>query len=224
MDPDLLALARRTPGFMPDDEGLALHAAALDAARLGPVMEIGTYCGKSSIYLAAAARKRGTVVFTIDHHRGSEENQPGQQYHDDRFADPLTGGLDTLPEFRRTMTHAHLDDSLIAIIGRSDIVARHWHHPLGAVFIDGGHSEHAAQTDYESWSPHIAPDGLLLIHDVFPDPADGGRPPYNIYLRALHSGAFREEPACGSLRVLRRLRKTQTDPLTHRLMQRTEEP
>jgi predicted O-methyltransferase YrrM len=225
VDPQLLDLARRTPGFMPDDEGLALHAAALDAARLGPIVEIGTYCGKSSIYLAAAARERGTVVFTVDHHRGSEENQPGQLYHDPQLADPLTGGLDTLPEFRRTMTRAGLDDCLVAVVGRSDVVARHWHHPLGALFIDGGHSEAAAQTDYACWSPHVTAGGLLLIHDVFPDPADGGRPPYDVYLRALRSGAFAEEPGCGSLRVLRRLGGVGgEDALAGRLVQGAEEP
>jgi len=222
MDPHLLDLARRTTGFMPDDEGLALHAAALDAARLGPIVEIGTYCGKSSIYLAAAARARRTVLFTIDHHRGSEENQPGQLYHDPTLADPLTSGLDSLPEFRRTMTRARLDDCLIAIVGRSDVIARHWHHPLGGVFIDGGHSEVAAQTDYESWSPHLAAGGLLLVHDVFPDPADGGRPPYHVYLRALQSGAFREESGCGSLRVLRRVGRE--DPLAGGFVQGAEEP
>ena len=123
MDPELLALAHRTRGFMPDDEGLALYTAALAAARLGPIVEIGTYCGKSSIYLAAAARAHGTLLFTIDHHRGSEENQPGEQYHDPALADPLTGGLDSLPAFRRTMTRANLDDCLIAIIGRSEQLA-----------------------------------------------------------------------------------------------------
>jgi MMP 1-O-methyltransferase len=221
MDAELLDLARRTTGFMPDDEGLALHAAALDAARRGPLVEIGTYCGKSSIYLAAAARQRGTVLFTVDHHRGSEENQPGELYHDPALADPLTGGLDSLPEFRRTMTRAGLDDCLVAVVGRSDVVARHWHQPLGGLFIDGGHSEAAAQADYTSWSSHLVEDGLLLIHDVFPDPADGGRPPYHVYLRALDSGAFREEPGCGSLRVLRRLRGQ--DPLAGRLVQGAEE-
>ena len=204
MDAELLTLARVTPGFMPDDEGLALHAAGLDAASRGPIVEIGTYCGKSSIYLAAACRARGTVLFTVDHHRGSEENQPGELYHDARFADPLSGGLDTLPEFRRTMTRAGLDDCLVAVVGRSAVVAQHWQRPLGGVFIDGGHSEVAAQSDYECWSRHIVAGGLLLIHDVFPDPADGGRPPYNVYLRALASADFAEEAGCGSLRVLRR--------------------
>ena len=221
MDQRLLDLARSTPGFMPDDEGLALHAAALDAARHGPLVEIGTYCGKSSIYLAAAARERGTVLFTVDHHRGSEENQPGQEYHDERFHDALSGGLDTLPEFRRTMTRAGLDEHLVAVVGGSELVARHWAAPLGGLFIDGGHSERAAQADYASWSPFVVEDGLLLIHDVFPDPADGGRPPYHVYLRALDSGAFREEPGCGSLRVLRRLRGQ--DPLAGRLVQGAKE-
>ena len=205
MDAMLLSIVRDTPGFMPEDEGAALHRAALAAARLGPLVEIGTYCGKSTIYVGAAARVHGTHVFSVDHHRGSEENQPGELYHDPEFADPLTGGLDTLPSFRRTMTRAGLDDCVIAVVGRSEDVARYWRTPLGGVFIDGGHSERAAQADYESWAPHVVEGGSLIIHDVFPDPRDGGRPPYNVYLRALRGGAFEELPGCGSLRVLRRL-------------------
>jgi predicted O-methyltransferase YrrM len=217
-----LSAARAAIGFMPDDEGLALFELGRRAAAMGPLLEIGSYCGKSAVYLGAAAQEVGATVFSIDHHRGSEENQPGQLYHDERFADPLSGGLDTLPEFRRTMTRAGLDDCLVAVIGRSQVVARHWRYPLGGVFIDGGHSEAAAQADYECWSPHIVEGGLLLIHDVFPNPADGGRPPYNVYLRAVHSGMFVEEPGCGSLRVLRRSAPVE-DSLVGGLVQGAEE-
>jgi predicted O-methyltransferase YrrM len=207
MDPDLLEHARRATGFMPDDEGLALHRAGLEAARVGPLLEIGSYCGKSAIFLGAAARDKGTVLFTIDHHRGSEENQAGWQHHDPGLVDADTGRMDTLPRFRRTIEAAGLEGAVIAVIGDSPVVAHHWRTPLGLVFIDGGHGETPAHTDYERWTPHVAPDGLLAIHDVFPDPADGGRPPYEIYLRALESGAFAEVPeaGAGSLRVLRRV-------------------
>ncbi len=202
MDPALLAHARATRGFMPDDEGLALYDAALEGARVGPIVEIGSYCGKSTIYLAAAARQRGQVVYSIDHHRGNEENQPGQEFHDPELVD-ATGRVDTLPAFRATIERAQLQDVVVAIVGESAVVARSWATSVGMVFIDGGHSATAAHGDYDAWRQYVAPDGLLAIHDVFPDPAAGGRPPFEIYERALHDG-FEEFTATGSLRVLRK--------------------
>ncbi|WP_243980107.1 class I SAM-dependent methyltransferase [Streptomyces sp. NEAU-YJ-81] len=191
---------------MPLDEGLALHAAAADAAgRLGlPLLEVGTYCGRSTLLLADAARAAGTVVVTVDHHRGSEEQQPGWEYHDPEVVDPEVGRMDTLPTFRRTLHRAGLEDHVIAVVGRSPRVAAVWGRPVGLVFIDGGHTDEHASADYEGWAPHLAPGGLLVIHDVFPDPADGGQAPYRIYRRALASGAFTEVSATRSLRVLRR--------------------
>jgi len=200
----LRAAAEAATGFMPPAEGLALYRAAAAYAQLGPVLEVGTYCGKSTIYLAAAARPAGQQVVTVDHHHGSEENQPGWEYHDPTLVDPRTGRLDTLPHFRATLAAAGLDDEVIAIVGRSAEVARLWGAPLGMVFIDGGHTDVAASTDYESWAPRIAPGGALAIHDVFPDPADGGQAPYRIYCRAVASGAFTEVMTEGSLRVLER--------------------
>ena len=196
-------------GFMPDGEGLALCETAETYAALGPVLELGSYCGKSAIYLAAgvrAARARGLrqQVVTVDHHRGSEEHQPGWEYHDASLVDPMAGRLDTLPRLRATLAAAGVEDEVVAIVGRSADVARLWRTPLGMLFIDGGHTDVAATTDYENWAPWIAPGGLLAIHDVFPDPADGGQAPYRIYLRATQSGAFTEIPGEGSLRLLER--------------------
>ena len=207
MDSRLLEVARAAIGFMPDDEGLALHRAGLVAASAGPLLEIGTYCGKSSVYLGAAARDGGSVLFTVDHHRGSEENQPGWEHHDARLVDPASGRIDTLPFFRHTIEEAGLEDVVVALVGSSPTIAALWRTPLALVFIDGGHGEEPAHADYEGWAPHVQPGGLLAIHDVFPDPAEGGRPPYEIYRRALDSGAFAEETGlgCGSLRVLRRV-------------------
>lgn len=204
MEERLLRLARATPGFMPDDEGLALYRAGREAAALGPLLEVGTYVGKSTIYLGAAAQEMGTVLFTIDHHRGSEEQQPGQPYFDPRFVDEF-GQVDTLPAFRRTMALAGLEETVIAIVGRSATVAAYWRTPLAMVFIDGSHTEENAQADYEGWAPHIVVGGLLAIHDVFPDPSQGGQAPYHVYLRALASGAFKDYLCQGSLRVLRRV-------------------
>jgi hypothetical protein len=191
---------------MPPDEGLALYEAGLLVPDSGsPLLEVGSYCGKSSIYLGAAARERHTVLFAVDHHRGSEENQPGWEWHEPDLVDPAVGRMDTLPTFRRTVFDAGLEANVVAIVGESATVARYWHTPLALLFIDGGHGEEPAHRDYESWTPWVEPGGLLLIHDVFPDPADGGRPPFEIYCRAVESGEFVEERAVGSLRVLRRI-------------------
>ncbi|MFD9411960.1 class I SAM-dependent methyltransferase [Streptomyces sp. NPDC059989] len=203
--PETLAAFEAAKGFMPVREGLALYEAAAEAAALGlPLLEVGTYCGRSTILLADAAREAGVSAITVDHHRGSEEQQPGWEYHDPTVVDPEIGLMDTLPTFRRTLHRAGLEDHVIAIVGRSPQVAATWGGPLGLVFIDGGHTDEHATGDYEGWAPHIAPGGTLVIHDVFPDPADGGQAPYRIYLRALASGAFEEVSVTDSLRVLRR--------------------
>lgn len=203
MDPRLRDAARAAIGFMPEVEGLALFEAGLAGALVGPLLEIGSYCGKSAIYLGAAARERGTSLFSIDHHRGSEEHQPGEEYYDERLYDDEADRVDTLPEFRRTIEGARLADTVMAIVGDSPAIAAEWDTPLGLVFVDGGHSASAAHADYEGWTPHLLPGGLLVIHDVFEDPADGGRPPYEIYRRALEDG-FTETGRVGSLRVVRR--------------------
>jgi MMP 1-O-methyltransferase len=209
MEAELRKAAEAATGFMPAAEGLALYETAQAYAAVGPVLEVGSYCGKSAIYLAAGvrgARARGIrqQVVTVDHHRGSEEHQPGWEYHDPSLVDPATGRIDTLPRLRATLAAAAVEDDVIAIVGRSADVARLWRTPLGMLFIDGGHSDAAAQLDYAGWAPWVAPGGALAIHDVFPDPADGGRPPFLIYQRALASGAFTEVRREGSLRVLER--------------------
>lgn len=203
--PETLAAFEAAKGFMPVGEGLALYAAAAEAAALGlPLLEVGTYCGRSTLLLADAAREAGVAVLTVDHHRGSEEQQPGWEYHDPTVVDPEIGLMDTLPTFRRTLHRAGLEEHVIAVVGRSPQVAAAWGGPLGFVFIDGGHTDEHAKGDYEGWAPHLAVGGTLVIHDVFPDPADGGQAPYRIYLRALASGAFEEVSVTDSLRVLRR--------------------
>jgi predicted O-methyltransferase YrrM len=206
MDDDLRIRAEAAKGFMPPDEGLALHDAAVEASREGPLLEVGTYCGKSAIYLGAAARAVGTVLFTVDHHHGSEENQAGWEHHDASLIDPETGRFDTLPTFRRTIGDAGLEDVVVAVIGESTTVAAHWTTPLGFLFIDGGHGSDVAWADYRAWTPRLAAGGTLAIHDVFPDPADGGRPPYELYCDALESGSYEERRAVGSLRILTKRR------------------
>lgn len=192
-------------GFLDPTEGRALHDAALAAAPLGPSLEIGAYCGKSAVYLGTACKTAGSMLFSLDHHRGSEENQPGWEYHDAELWDAEADAMDTLPHLRRTLRLAGLEDVVIPVVGRSHDVARVWGTRLGFLFIDGGHTMEAALGDLRGWTPHLAPGGTLAIHDVFPDPADGGRPPFEIYQRALASDLFEEIEAVKSLRILRRL-------------------
>jgi MMP 1-O-methyltransferase len=221
MPSDLLEHARRAKGFMPEDEGALLHRIALARLPHGPALEVGTYCGKSGIYLGAAAQQvtaaTGTaaVVFTVDHHRGSEENQAGWEHHDTSVVDPELGLMDTLGQFRKNIARAGLEDHVVAIVGQSTTVAAHWRTPLSLLFIDGGHGEQPARDDFAGWAHWVDAGGYLAIHDVFPDPADGGRPPYElIYLPALASGSFTEVEAVGSLRVLQRTSGAAGDPLS----------
>ena len=190
MPAHLLDHARAARGFMPEDEGLLLHRHARERLPHGPVLEIGTYCGKSAVYLGSAAKEVGGTVFTVDHHRGSEENQAGWEHHDPAVVDEELGLMDTLPVFRRTIARAGLEDQVVAVVGKSTTVSAHWRTPLSLLFIDGGHAEEHAQNDYTGWAHWVMSQGLLVIHDVF--------------LRALDSGGFEEVEALGSMRVLAR--------------------
>jgi len=192
-------------GFLHPDEGAALYAAAADRARFGPCLEVGGYCGKSALYLGTACQTEGEILFSVDHHRGSEENQPGWEYFDETLWDEAAGAMDTLPVFRRTIRSAGLENTVIPIVGQSIDIAARWRTPLSFLFIDGGHTMEHALNDYRGWTPHLMPGGILAIHDVFPDPKDGGRPPYEIYQRAIASDLYQEIEAVESLRLLRRL-------------------
>ena len=202
MDERAHAVALACKGFLDDDEGLRLHELACRQAPLGPIVEIGSYCGKSSIYLAAGARRAGGVVLCVDHHRGSEEHQPGEGYHDPDLFDAATERMDSLPELRRNIARAALEDCTVLVVSPSTRFARVWSTPLGMVFIDGGHSAEAANADYEAWAPKLAHGGVLAIHDLFPDPGAGGQAPIEIYRRALDSGDFEELPTLKTLGVL----------------------
>ena len=198
----LRRVAEKAKGFMPADEADALYDAAWATAPRGLILEVGTYCGKSATFLGAAAQQRGGHVLTVDHHRGSEENQAGWEWHDTELVDSEVGAMDTMPFFRHTMHAAGLEEVVIAVVGRSRAVAGWWTTPLAMLFIDGGHAAEHCIADYEGWARHVMPGGVLAVHDVFPDPADGGQAPYeHIYLRALDDG-FREIRQVGSLRVL----------------------
>lgn len=196
-------LIEETKGFLDPVEGRRLYELALEAAGRGPCLEIGGYCGKSALYLGDACRQKNSVLFSIDHHRGSEEQQPGQEYFDPELLDPVSGRIDTFGFFRRTMEKAGLADTVVPLVCSSELAARAWAAPLALVFIDGGHTRQAAFTDYECWAKHIMPGGYLLIHDIFDDPSQGGQAPREVYEAALASGLFTEMERCRTLGALR---------------------
>jgi predicted O-methyltransferase YrrM len=198
------AFVSEIKGFLAEEEGLRLFELALEACPLGPCLEIGSFCGKSTVYLGAACKTKGRTLFTIDHHQGSEEQQPGQMYFDSDLWDEKICQLDSLPYFREIIWKAKLEEVVVPMIARSDVVARDWDTPLSLVFIDGGHSDEAATADYLCWHPHLVPGGFLAFHDIFLDPTRGGQAPYEVYKGALSSGAFEELPMTDTLGVLRR--------------------
>lgn len=202
---DLMELARSVKGFMPDDEGVALFeaASALGTERpAGTWLEVGAWCGKSAIYLGAAAEESSSVLYSLDHHHGSEENQAGWEHFDAELVDPLDGRLNTLSHWQRSIACGELEATVVGLVGPSVVVASHFEQPLDLLFIDGGHGHDVAWADFHAWTPKVTSGGLLMIHDVFENPADGGRPPYEIYLAAL-AGRFSDVSHTGSLRVLR---------------------
>ncbi len=191
-------------GFLDDAEGARLHELMLEAGGLGPGLEVGSYCGKSTLWLGAACARRGVSLFAVDHHLGSEEHQPGEAYHDPELYDGARGRIDSFPHLRDTILRAGLQDTVVPVVAASRVAARDWATPLSLVFIDGGHSLEAAETDLACWAGHILTGGMLLIHDIFASPEQGGQAPRLIYERALASGAFEPLEQVGTLGALRR--------------------
>lgn len=209
LEPDLRDIALATKGFMPADEGDALYEAAMIAGTSHPTLnmvEVGSYCGRSTVWLGAAARRSGVSLYAVDHHGGSEENQPGWEWFDESVVDAHTGKIDTLPFFKDTMNRANLTDVVRPVVGDSAVIGRSWTETVSFLFIDGGHGREIARADFVAWHDHVVVGGVFAIHDVFRDPQDGGQAPYEeIYLPATSSGKFREISATGSLRVLQRI-------------------
>lgn len=197
-------LSMPVKGFMDDGEARRLFETGLAASKTGPCLEIGSYCGKSTLFLGAACRENGSVLFSIDHHRGNEEQQPGEAYHDPDLVCPLTGLMDTFRFFRKTLSMAGLEDTVVPLVCRSALAAKAWATPLGLVFIDGGHTFSAAVTDYVNWSGFVKAGGYLVIHDIFFNPDEGGQAPRHVYELAIASGLWEELPMTGTLGVLRK--------------------
>ena len=199
-------LAGRTKGFLEIEEGHRSFELAGEAALLGPSLEIASYCGKSTLFLGWGRKENDSILFSIDHHYGSEEQQPGEAYFDPDLLDSAIGRrINTFNHFRKTLSNGGLEDIAVPMVCSSYVASRAWSTPLALVFIDGGHAPETVRQDYHSWSEHILIGGLLVFNDIYPDPADGGQAPYQVYQQALASGLFRARKMTGSLGVLERV-------------------
>lgn len=191
-------------GFLAADEGDALHHYALAAGAVGPCLEIGSYCGKSTVYIGDACRQTDNTLYALDHHRGSEEHQRGEAYHDMELYDAALGCMDSFPVFRRTLALADLEAYVVPVVASSQQVARHWRTPLGFVFVDGGHSHESSMFDCLNWSKHITHGGFLAVHDLFEHPEEGGQGPFLAFQAVLAAGEFEKVAQVRSLGILRK--------------------
>ncbi len=192
-------------GFLNDKEAKKLQELFLNVHHLGSVLEIGTYCGKSTLNFALIAKKIGGLIYTVDHHTGSEEHQLGEEYHDEDLYDKRLEKFNTLPEFLKNLKSSNLGNYIIPILSKSSEASKTFLETISLLFIDGGHSHEAALIDYNSWKDKICSGGLLVIHDVFPNPEDGGRPPFEIYSRAQKSKQFEDLGIYETLGILKKI-------------------
>ena len=182
-----LAKYKDIKGFMPEHEGKALYKWARKFSEYGPLLEIGTYCGKSSMFLSEGALTNNQHVYTIDHHMGSEEHQINEEYFDKEIFDELSKKINSFPLFLENINNFGIKN-IVPIVNESSLVAESWNSPLAMVFIDGGHSLETAMNDFISWHEKIISGGALVIHDIFENPEDGGQAPYEVYMHALKNG------------------------------------
>ena len=192
-------------GFLDPLEGEALYEYASKFVINKPALEIGSYCGKSSVYIGTAIKKNNQKLYSVDHHKGSEEQQPGEEYFDSDLLSDDGNCIDTLPHFLKTIRDFKLEGFVIPVISTSEEANEDFNQDFDMVFIDGGHAEETAQQDFEMWSKRLDSGGILAIHDVYPNPEDGGRPPFNIYKKALKGGSFKELDSIKSLRILQKV-------------------
>jgi hypothetical protein len=192
-------------GFLSDKEAKKLQELFLKVHHLGSVLEIGTYCGKSALNFSEVAKDVNGLIYTIDHHTGSEEHQRGEEYHDSELFDERLKKFNTLPEFLNNLKSKKMAKFIIPIIDKSQNASNFFSEKISLLFIDGGHSFETALSDYNAWKDKICADGLLVIHDVFPNPKDGGRPPYEIYTLARESKEFNDLGIYETLGILKKV-------------------
>ena len=179
-------IAERVDGWLSERQGRELFRAALACAGRGAIVEIGSWKGRSTVWLAAAARRAGTIVYAVDRHEASREDPTARTYDD----------------FRRNLTAAGLLDHVRPLVMSSREAERILEGPVGVLFIDGDHSDAGAQEDFTLWLPRLAPGAALLCHDVSTASYSG---PRRMFQRLVcRSAEFDAVRRVGSMMVARR--------------------
>lgn len=146
----MISFPHDVAGWLTEEEGFALS----DAAAGRRVLEIGSYCGRSTICLAQAAES----VVSVDPHDGRGTPEPRDTYGE------MCGNL------QRYGVSAKVD----VVIGTLQSVPAAG--PFGLVFIDGAHDYPAVAADIAAALCRLSPGGQLALHDYRSRPLeyDGG--------------------------------------------------
>lgn len=154
---------RDIDGWLDDMQGFVLSLMAEQGPGVGAIVEIGSFKGRSTAWLAYGAKSAGREKVTaIDPFTGSPEHQPGQEWADSDLA--VLGS--TLPVFGENLRKLDLFDHVNPVVSTSADAAKEWNDPIRLLFIDGDHSYEGSKLDFESWTPHVVPGGLVAIHDI----------------------------------------------------------
>lgn len=156
--------AERAKGWLIREEAELLYRLATAASRRGRVVELGSYCGRSSIVLAAALKDAsfGSLV-CVDTFRGSAEHQPGCRHFD---AETLVDGVvNTYPAFLQNLTQANLLDHVEVLQCSTLAAAAGFAESIGLLFVDADHDYEAIRSDLQAWASGIIQEGWIVFHD-----------------------------------------------------------
>jgi predicted O-methyltransferase YrrM len=172
-------------GFLAHEEGLLLYELTKKYCLKNFAVEIGSYCGKSACYIGQACKENKTYLMTIDHHRGSEEQQYGEEYFDPDEYNYDKEIVDTLPTLLKNIQKFRFEEVILPVVNSSELASKEIENNIDLVFIDGSHTFESARKDYVSWKNKIRIGGILAIHDVYDSEVEGGQAPKEIYEKAL---------------------------------------
>lgn len=172
-------------GFLDLNEGIALYKEVKRVSKNNFCVEIGSYCGKSACFIGQACKENGSLLITIDHHEGSEEQQLGELYFDPEVYDEKLGRVNTLPLLKKNIAKFNLDNVVKPLVMDSISASRIVDNNADLIFIDGSHTFESAESDYELWKNKIRKGGILAIHDIYDSEEEGGQAPNKVFKQSL---------------------------------------
>ena len=175
-------------GFLELNEGIALYEEVKRVSENNFCVEIGSYCGKSTCFIGQACKENKSKLITIDHHKGSEEQQLGELYFDAEVYDEKLGRVNTLPLLEKNLAKFDLEDIVKPLVMDSISASKIVENNADLIFIDGSHTFESAESDYELWKNKIKKGGTLAIHDVYDSEDEGGQAPNKIFKQSLNEG------------------------------------